>query len=69
MRQIEIVEFGTLAKDLITGVKGVVTAYCHYYGQEADIYRLEYKNENGSLCADWVTCKRLEFYEIAEATD
>lgn len=69
MEQIEVVEFGTLAKDLITGVKGVITAYAHYYGQEADVYRLEYKNENGSLCADWVAYKRLEFYEIAQETD
>ena len=66
MKDIKIVEGGTLAKDKITGVKGVVTGFGHYYGMESDVYKIEYKNENGSLCYDWVQACRLEFSEKEE---
>lgn len=66
MTRIEIIDYGTKVRDKITGVEGIVTAFGHYYGQETDSYRIEYKNGNGALCADWVFEKRLEIVKEAE---
>lgn len=46
-------------KDKVTGVKGVVTAYCHYYGDDIDQVRMTYSSENGAIIEDWLPITRL----------
>lgn len=45
--------------DSITGVRGVVTAYCDYYGMEQNQYRIEYKSEAGAMECSWISENRL----------
>lgn len=52
-------EYGDMVIDSITGVRGVVTAYCDYYGMEQNQYRIEYKSEAGAMECSWISENRL----------